>query len=429
MSNEQGLADRGLSMHALMQTLFPICRSITGNGVRETLARLQTVVPLDVFEIASGTQVFDWIVPPEWNIHDAWIKGPNGQTIIDFQKHNLHVVNYSEPIHVRLGLPELQRHLHSLPDRPHAIPYRTTYYRRDWGFCLPHATREALPEGEYEVCIDAELKEGHLTYGELFLPGETKDEILISTHVCHPSMANDNLSGVVVATELAKWFSMQSTRKLGIRFLWIPGTIGAIAWISQHEQELHRIRHGLVLSGVGDAGPFHYKRSRRGDASIDRVVQRVLRSSGAGFHIQDFVPYGYDERQFCSPGFNLPVGCFSRSPYGTYPEYHTSDDNLEFVQPGNLAETFEVVSTVIATLQAEEYFHSTYPKCEPQLGKRGLYERMDEKSDAMGMFWILNLSDGSHSLQDIAERAALPIAQIERIAQTLLEHDLIHRKR
>ena len=332
-------------MMDLVEELYPLPRSITGEGVRETLRILRRFIPLEVHEVATGTQVLDWTVPREWTIRDAYIKDATGRRIVDFNGSNLHVVGYSVPVHATMSLAELRPHLHSLPDRPSWIPYRTSYYHETWGFCLPHEQLLALDEGPFEVCIDSDLRDGHLTYGELVLPGETRDEILVSTHVCHPSLANDNLSGIAVATFLAAELQ-HAPRRHTMRFLFAPGTIGSLTWLSLHEHDL-RVRHGLVLAGVGDAGDLTYKRSRRGDADVDRAVQIALRDSGVAHTVQDFSPWGYDERQFNSPGFNLPVGSLMRTVHGTYPEYHTSADDLGFVRPDRLQESLEACRAVV----------------------------------------------------------------------------------
>lgn len=418
----------GRELHALIAELYPICRSITGKGVRETLRRLQKLIPLAIREIPSGTKVFDWTVPPEWNIRDAYVRNSRGERVIDFHKSNLHVLNYSVPIHQKMQLRELKEHLFTLPDRPDWIPYRTSYYKRNWGFCLSHHQFVGLVDDEYEVCIDSTLENGHLTYGELFLPGETTDEILISAHVCHPSLANDNLSGISVACFLAREIS-QLPRRYSCRFLFIPGTIGAITWLAQNESTASRIRHGLVLAGIGDAGPLTYKKSRRGDTEIDRVAAYVLRQIGPNSQVVDFSPYGYDERQFCSPGFNLAVGRLSRTPHGTFPEYHTSADNLDFVKPQALAESVAACMSTVSILEKNRTYLNTNPKCEPQLGERGLYRMiggaMGDNSSEMAMLWVLNLSDGQHTLLDIAEHAKLSFNSISDAADLLKQQALL----
>jgi aminopeptidase-like protein len=323
-------------MYDLITELYPICRSMTGDGVRRTLEIIGRANPLQVHEVPSGTSVFDWTVPKEWNIRDAFIKDSRGKKIVDWAHSNLHVVRYSVPVRRVMSLAELKKHLFSLPGRPDWIPYRTSYFKEDWGFCLSHEQLTGLEEGSYEVCIDSSLHDGHMTYGELLLKGESSDEVLISTHVCHPSLCNDNLSGIAMAVQLANLLRPLHLR-YSYRFLFIPATLGSIAWLSMNRERTVRVKHGLVLAGVGDPGKTTYKKSRRGDAEIDRAACHVLERSREAFEIFDFVPYGYDERQYCSPGFNLPVGVLARTPHGKYPEYHTSADNLSLVQPTFLA--------------------------------------------------------------------------------------------
>ena len=414
----------GPKAHGLMAELYPICRSITGNGVRQTLAILGRRLPLEIREIPTGTNVFDWTIPLEWNIQDAYVKNPLGEKIIDFKHSNLHVVNYSVPVNKTISLSELKQHLHTLPEHPDWIPYKTSYYRESWGFCLSHNQLVGLEEGNYEVCIDATLEDGHLTYGELFLPGRQSDEILISCHICHPSLCNDNLSGVSIAALLAEHLQVVA-RRYSYRILFIPGTIGAITWLAQNRESATKIKHGLVISGVGDGRGFTYKKSRRGDAVIDRAVAHVLRHSGRDHAIVDFSPYGYDERQYCSPGFNLPVGRLSCTPFGEYPEYHTSADNLDFVKPDSLGKAFVVLRDILHILENDETFLNQNPYCEPQLGKRGLYDSIG--GNELAMLWVLNLSDGSHSLLDIAERSSLSFGAIQSAAGLLQKHVLLEK--
>jgi aminopeptidase-like protein len=418
----------GEEMYRLVTELFPICRSITGKGVRETLALVQKHVPVDIHQVPSGTRVFDWIVPKEWNIREAWVKDPAGKKIIDFRNSNLHVLNYSAPVHATLSLEDLKQHLYSLPEHADWIPYRTSYYNENWGFCLPHNQLLALSEGEYEVLIDSSLEDGHLTYGECYLKGETEAEVLISAHICHPSLANDNLSGIAIAVFLANHLSKLSLR-YSYRFLFIPGTIGSITWLSLNESKVSRIKHGLVFTCLGDSGKFTYKKSRRGDAEIDRAVTEVLKKSGEVFEIRQFSPYGYDERQFCSPGFNLPVGCFMRTPHGQFPEYHTSADNLNLVQPQQLSASLSKCVAILHILEHNRRYLNQNPKCEPQLGKRGIYSQIGGQADGklreLAMLWVLNLSDGSNSLLDIAEKSDLGFPLIQNAACTLQEHGLL----
>jgi aminopeptidase-like protein len=418
----------GEEIYALMRQLYPICRSITGNGVRETLAMLGQQVPLEVREVPSGTAVFDWTVPREWNIRDAYVRASSGERIIDFKRSNLHVLGYSVPIHARMSLAELKEHLFTVPEHADVIPYRTSYFTERWGFCVSHRQFQSLPEDEYEVCIDSSLVDGHLTYGECYFPGASDDEVLLTTHVCHPSLANDNLSGVALLAVLARLWESRAPR-YSYRFLFIPGTIGSITWLALNEARVERIQHGLVVACVGDPGVSTYKRSRRGDADIDKAVSHVLAASGQAHRIVDFSPYGYDERQFCSPGFDLPVGCFMRTPHGEFPQYHTSADDLAFVQPRYLADSFQKLVSILDLLESNQTYLNRNPKCEPQLGKRGLYRTIGGPSDGanreLAMLWVLNLSDGHHTLLDIAERARLPFEAVKTAAGTLAAHDLL----
>jgi len=420
--------NKGEALFALVKRLYPICRSITGNGVRETLRVIKEIIPIEVREVPSGTPVLDWNVPDEWNIRDAWIKGPDGRKIVDFQRSNLHVVSYSVPFRDTLSLVELKKHLFSLPDHPHWLPYRTSYYRETWGFCLTHRRLTSLPEGDYEVCVDSTLAPGSLTYGELLLPGLCPDEVLISCHVCHPSLANDNLSGIAVATFLASQLA-QRNRRYSYRFIFIPATIGAITWLALNERNIKNIRHGLVLAGVGDTGTFHYKKTRNGDAYIDRLMLRVLRQTGRAHQVLDFEPYGYDERQFGSPGFNLPVGCLMRTPFGQYPEYHSSADDLRLVKPESLADTLDLLEQLAGTLEGETRYFNLNPRGEPQLGRRGLYDTLggfsQTKQHQMAMLWLLNFSDGDHSLEDIADRSQLPAEELWEVARVLEKNGLL----
>jgi aminopeptidase-like protein len=417
----------GEELHGFAAGLFPICRSITGDGIRQTLASIRHRIPLETVEVPTGTPVFDWTVPKEWNVRDGYIKGSDGNRAVDFKQCNLHVVNYSVPVHANMALSELKPHLFTLPDKPEWIPYRTSYYQASWGFCLSHNQMLALQDGNYEVCIDSNLEDGHLTYGECFLPGRSTDEVLISCHACHPSLANDNLSGLAVATFLAQYLLGRNLR-YSYRFLFIPGTIGAITWLARNRENVGRIRHGLVLTCIGDAGGFHYKKSRRGGAEIDRAVAHVLRHHGEPCEILEFSPYGYDERQYCSPGFNLPVGCLMRSVWGSFPEYHTSADNLDFIRPLQLAGSLRVCAAVLDVLENNRRYRNQSPYCEPQLGRRNLYrptrsEAMEEEISAR--LWVLNFSDGEHSLLDIAERSGLPFHAVCDAADLLSQNGLL----
>lgn len=413
----------GEKMYEMVAALYPICRSITGDGLRATLGKIGDYIPLHISEVATGTEVFDWEIPKEWNIRDAFVKNPRGEKIIDFKKSNLHVLNYSVPIHEKMSLEALTPHLFTLKDHPDWIPYRTSYYKETWGFCLSHNDYSRLEEGEYEVMIDSTLENGHLTYGEYYLPGMLPEEILFSCHVCHPSLCNDNLSGIALTTFLAKAVSSQENRKYSYRFLFIPGTIGSICWLSRNENIVQNIRHGLVVVCVGDGGHFSYKKSRKGNEEIDRAALHILQHMAPGFECTEFSPYGYDERQYCSPGFNLSVGSLSRSSHGKYPQYHTSADNLDLVKPKYLEQSLEIYQALVSVLENNAVYVNQQPKCEPRLGKRGLYRSVGATSSQtehdMALLWVLNLSDGANSLLDIAERSGMHFKTIASAAQAL----------
>ena len=426
--NSEEFRGIGEDMYRMIVELYPICRSITGNGYRQTMRRIQEIIPISIQEVPSGTEVFDWTIPKEWNIRDAYVTGPDGKKVIDFKQHNLHIMQYSVPIRLKMPLEELKHHLYSLPDHPEWIPYRTSYYKENWGFCLSQKQLDSLEEGEYEVVIDSSLEDGHLTYGEYRIQGESDEEVLVSCHCCHPSLCNDNLSGIALTSRLAETLRSLSLR-YSYRFLFIPGAIGSITWLSKNEEVASRIKHGLVVTGVGDSGRFHYKKSRRGDAEVDRVVQYVLKNSGKPYHVRDFSPYGYDERQYCSPGFNLPVGSLTRTPHGSYPQYHTSADNLDFVSADSLAESLKVYLEVIRTLEGNRRYINLNPKCEVRLGKRGLYRAVGgeiaQPLNELALLWVLNLSDGGNSLLDISERSGLPFDDVGSAAGALLGKGLL----
>jgi aminopeptidase-like protein len=421
----------GASLYNLVERLYPICRSITGNGVRETLGIIKEFIPIEIYEVPSGEKAFDWTIPDEWNITDAWIKNAKGEKIVDFKTSNLHVLNYSIPVHKKTGLEELKKHLYSIPEQPDWIPYRTSYHNRNWAFCITHNQLLNLKDEEYEVKIDSTLQPGSLTYGEYFIKGTSEEEVLFTCHTCHPSLCNDNLSGIVVATFLAQELK-KINLKYSYRFLFIPGTIGSITWLSRNEEKVKNIKHGVVLTLLGDKTKFHYKKSRQGDSETDRIIIRKLKEKYSDYSIIDFYPYGYDERQFCSPGFNLPVGRLSRKPHGEFPEYHTSADNLDFVQPQYMAESLDFLLSIVNELECAEKYINLSPKCEPQLGKRGLFKQVGgqsaQKDFQMALLWVLNLSDGAHSLQDIAERSDLGLAIIKDAATALAAVDLLVRK-
>jgi aminopeptidase-like protein len=411
-----------------IKELFPICRSITGNGVRETLSLIGSHIPLQIHEVPTGTPVLDWQIPREWNIRDAYILDPSGKKIVDFKKLNLHVLNYSTPVKAKMSLAELKPHLFSIPEKPDLVPYRTSYYAENWGFCLSHNQLLSLKEGQYDVVIDTDLSPGYLTYGELFLEGDTEEEVLISTHICHPSLCNDNLSGIAVCMNLAKELAT-THRHYSYRFLFIPGTIGAITWLARNENTLGRIKYGLVTSLLGIDSIFTYKRSRQATARIDRIVEYALSKWPVQSEIINFIPYGYDERQFCSPGFNLPVGNITRVPFGEYPEYHTSADNFDLISEKGLNDSLAVFQHIIGFIEADRKYVNQFPKGEPQLGKRGLYDnvggRNDSKKLQLAFLWVLNYSDGHHTLTDICMLSGMELNIIREAAGMLLSKGLI----
>jgi aminopeptidase-like protein len=425
------VAAAGHDMYDLIAELYPVCRSITGEGFRSTLDTLARHIDLAVHEVPSGTRVFDWTVPREWNITDAFVATSSGERVIDFRASNLHVVSYSVPVDARMSLAELRDHLHTLPEHPDWIPYRTSYYDDNWGFCLSQRQLDGLAEDDYHVVIDSSLTDGRLSYGECLVPGATAEEVLISCHACHPSLCNDNLSGVVLATWLAKALADAELR-YSYRFLFIPGTIGSITWLAKNEASVDRVKAGLVLACVGDPGGLTYKRSRRGNTEIDRAMAHVLATSGVQHEVTDFSPYGYDERQFCSPGFDMPIGCLNRTPYARYPEYHTSADDLELVRPDCLADSFSTCLAAFRVLEENAIYLSRNPKCEPQLGRRGLYGAIGGRSDTqrlqLALLWVLNLSDGVHSLLDVAERSGLEFDLLAEAVDALVAAGLLVRQ-
>jgi aminopeptidase-like protein len=420
----------GAHLHAFASRLYPLCRSLTGQGVRDTFALLRGRIPLDIAEVPSGTTVFDWTVPPEWNIEAARLVDPHGGVVCDFADHNLHAVSYSAPIEAVLTLGELQPHLHSDPANPDWIPYRTSYYRRNWGFCLPHARRESLAAGRYGVEVRSRLEAGSLTYGEWLVPGRIRDEVLFYTHTCHPSLANDNASGMAIATALAEWVA-SAPRRYSYRFVFGPGTLGSLCWLQAHESELSRIRGGLVLGLLGDTSPLTYKRSRRGDSYTDDVGSYVVSRFEPAGRVLDFAPYGYDERQFCSPGFDLPVGRLTRGVNDGFREYHSSGDDLTFIRPECLAQSLEACRLFVELFEQDGRYVNASPKGEPQLGKRGLYGAVGGRSPAErehAMLWLLNQSDGTRSLLEVARRSGLAFGMIVEAAQALEAAGLLHKK-
>jgi aminopeptidase-like protein len=430
---ESRIADlqAGVAMHALAAELFPICRSITGNGVRQTLEILRRELPkLKVFEVPSGTTCFDWVVPPEWNIRDAYIIDPSGRKIVDFKAHNLHVVGYSTPIDATLSLEELRPHLYSLPDQPDAIPYVTSYYKERWGFCLTHEQLQTLQPGGYRVKIDSTLAPGSLTYGELVIPGDEPGEVFLSTYVCHPSMGNNELSGPVVTTALAKWLQSLPRRRYTYRIVFIPETIGSIVYLSRNLEALkQRVIAGFNVTCMGDDRAYSYLPTRLGGTLADRAALHVLRHQAGDFVRYTYLDRGSDERQYCSPGVDLPVASIMRSKYATYPEYHTSKDDLSFITPSGLGGGFEALRKAVMAVEANAAYRATTPG-EPNLGSRGLYPTLSTKDTARqvrSMMNVLAYADGAHDLLDVADMLEVPVWDLAPIAATLEQHGLLQR--
>ena len=419
----------GQEMHDLARTLFPICRSLTGNGVRQTLELLRKLMPeLRLYEVESGTAAMDWTVPDEWNIRDAYVIAPDGRKIIDFKASNLHVVGYSEPVDKVLSLDELQKHLHSLPEQPDAIPYITSYYQRRWGFCLTQRLRDSLEDGNYRVVIDTTLGPGNLTYADLVIPGDIAKEVLISTYVCHPSLANNELSGPVVTTFLARWVKSLDRRRFTYRFVFVPETIGSIVYISRNLRALkENVVAGFNVTCIGDDRCYSYLPSRDGDSWSDRAALHVLQHMAPSFHRYTFLDRGSDERQYCAPGVDLPIASVMRSKYGTYPEYHTSLDDLSLITPNGLLGGFGVLRRCLEVLEIDRRHEATVV-CEPQMGKRGLYSTLGtaQVSEAVKTRMdILAYCDGRHSLLDIAGVLGRPAWELSEYFGELTDHGLI----
>lgn len=424
--------DVGASLYRCVSALYPLHRCITGEGLRATLQIIGQKIPLKIHEVATGTEVLDWVIPKEWEIREAWIAKEDGTRVVDLADSPLNVVQYSTPVHAWMTLSHLRPHLHTLPERPGLVPYRTSYYDEDWGFCLSQRALDQLAsevgeKEELKVHIDSSLYDGSLTYGECVILGKTEDEVLFSAHACHPALANDNASSLAVAMALARHLEKRTNRHYTYRFLFAPGTIGAVTWLARNRGNADRIKHGLVLANLGDKGDFTYKMTRRGtlDAplSVDRAVSMAL--NRADLDVRPFEPLGYDERQFCSPGFDLPIGCLTRTPHGEYPQYHTSGDNLDLVQPKALAESLEALIRFVDILEGDRVYRNIQPHGEPMLGRRGLYDLDGGDEARRALSWVLNLSDCEHSLLSIAERCGLPFETVRAAADRLLEEHLL----
>jgi aminopeptidase-like protein len=420
----------GAAVRELAGELFPLPRSLTGDGVRETLRLVGEHIPLELTEVATGTPIFDWTVPKEWNVRDAWIADSAGRHIVDYGASNLHLLGYSVPVRQTMLGTELQEHLYSLPEEPDRIPHRTAYWADTWGFCVTERQRETIsPDESYEVVIDASLEDGSLTYGEALLPGESEEEVLLSTYVCHPSLANDNVSGIAVLAVLGRHLAARPLRRTH-RLLFGPGTLGPLTWLSRNLERLDRIHAGLTVACVGDRGPLRYKRSRRGDSLVDRAAAHVLEGR-VGTMVNDFVPWGGDERQFCSPGFDLPVGTLTRTPHGEYPEYHSSADNLELIDAASLGDSLAAALEILDVLERDRTYRSRNPYGEPQLGRRGLYREISAGAPGAGetsqraLLWVLNQADSTTSLLDVAEKAELPFAVVAAAADALADAELL----
>jgi aminopeptidase-like protein len=421
----------GGAIRELAGAMFPLPRSLTGDGVRDTLRLVSEYVPLELTEVPTGTPIFDWMAPPEWNVRDAWIADSEGLRVVDYRASNLHVLGYSIPIRTTMRGADLEEHLHSLPERPELIPYRTAYWAETWGFCVTERQRDAIAPNElYEVVIDASLEAGSLTFGEAVLPGDVREEVLLSTYVCHPSLANDNVSGIAVLAVLGRHLAARPLHRTH-RLLFGPATLGPLAWLSCNQDHLDRICGGLAIACVGDSGPLRYKRSRRGAAPVDRAAVHVLEQSHPGSIVEQFVPWGGDERQFCSPGFDLPVGTLTRTPHGGYPEYHTSADDLDLIEPRSLGDSFVTALEILDVLERNRTYRSQNPHGEPQLGRRGLYREIgggapsEEDAAQRALLWVLNQSDGTTSLLEVAERSGLPFPVVAGAADALRDAELL----
>jgi aminopeptidase-like protein len=421
----------GKSMYSWAKDLYPINRSLTGAGVRQTLAYLGNLLPdLVMHEVPSGTKAFDWTVPDEWTIRDAYIADESGKRVVDFHQHNLHVVGYSEAVDLWLDREELEQYLHSLPGQPDAIPYVTSYYKRRWGFCLTHNQRVALPQGLYHVVVDSDLKPGVLNYAELILPGETDEEVLLSTYICHPSMANNELSGPIVTTALAQWLQSLEKRRYTYRIVFIPETIGSIVYLSKNIDRLKRqVIAGFNITCIGDDRCYSYLPSRNGSTLSDQAALHVLHHTDSDFKRYSWLDRGSDERQYCAPGIDLPIATIMRSKYGEYPEYHTSLDNFDVVTPSGLDGGFIALRRAIEIIEQNIHL-KTAVLCEPQLGKRGLYPSLSTKESGEQVRAMMNLiscCDGSRTLLEIANLIEEPFWDLMAIVEKLVDHGLLEK--
>jgi aminopeptidase-like protein len=423
-------ASEASDIKSMFDRLWPLLRSLTGDGVRRTHDLLSEILPLERMEVPSGTPVLDWIVPPEWRVREAYVEAPDGRRILDVAVNNLHLVNYAVPFRGVLSRAELDRHLHSLPDQPDAVPYVTSYYKPGWGFCLKHRERLSLPEGDYRVVIDTEHDpRGSMTLSHVVLPGETDGEVLLSSYTCHPSLANNELSGPLALAFLYRRVAAWPHRRPTYRFVLLPETIGSITYLAHHGKRLmERLDASYVMTCIGTAGPFTYKRSRRGASLADRAAEHVLRRAAPGRHtVRDFFPDGgSDERQYCSPGFNLPVGSIIRNLYATYPEYHTSLDNKSIMSFDAMVETIDLYERAIGAVDCNLRYRNLYPFGEPQLGRRGLYPgHGTSKNLTSAVMWLLNYSDGQHDLIDIAERSGHSVEDLDEAAAACAKAGLL----
>ena len=415
----------------ILERLFPLHRSVAGPGLRETLAIISEYVPLTQTDVPTGTPILDWIVPREWKIRDGWIASRGGRRIVDYQASNLNVVSHSTPVPRQLmPMTDLRSHLHTTPGQPHLTPYKSSPYDDAWGFCLAQETLDQMEDLEYEVCIDSALADGALSYGEVLVPGTTGREFILSAHTCHPSLADDNLSGIAVAIIAARrLLERGNSPAIGLRVIFAPGTIGTVAWLANNQQTLQRVVGGLTLVCLGDEQPLAYKRTIRGDTAIDQAAAAALEFSEPGSDVLDYHPWGYDERQYNSPGIDLPVGSLMRGRHGQFPEYHTSGDSLDFVSAGQIAAAARVVDEILKRFQATRVYRNLQGEGEPQLGRRGLFRRLggsgDPEAQQLAILWLLALADGRRTLEQIAERAGVSLEIVESAAAALVESNLL----